>query len=342
MRSPAAMRDRLRAVVHQDHPHLAAVVAVDHAGQGVDAVAHGEAAARPDEADVAGRDLEVQAGGRRPRARPGRVTASAGAQVGAGGASGAYSGRAPRPVDLHHAARPSCIIAGGPWTPVEPASALANGGLSQCKVHRCSGRQPLRPRPRRAAIALSAAWASPPTAPRRSTAGSTSGASAPSAEMTDLPQGLRETPGRRLRRCAGRRWSSARHSRDGTVKYLFRLDDGATVESVYIPEERRRTICISTQAGCPLKCAFCLTGISGYKRNLEAVGDPRPGGHGHGGGAPDDNGPGTSSSWGWASRCSTTRPRWPRCACSWIPRGSRSRPGSSPCPPSASCPPSRS
>ena len=59
-------------------------------------------------------------------------------------------------------------------------------------------------------------------------------------------------------------------SRDGTRKYLFRLDDGVTVEAVYIPEEERRTICISTQAGCPLKCAFCLTGIAGYKRNLAA------------------------------------------------------------------------
>ena len=58
-------------------------------------------------------------------------------------------------------------------------------------------------------------------------------------------------------------------SYDGTVKYLFRLDDGATIESVYIPEETRRTICISTQAGCPLKCGFCLTGISGYRRNLK-------------------------------------------------------------------------
>jgi 23S rRNA (adenine2503-C2)-methyltransferase len=58
-------------------------------------------------------------------------------------------------------------------------------------------------------------------------------------------------------------------STDGTVKYLFGLDDGATVESVFIPEEKRRTICISTQAGCPLKCAFCLTGIAGYKRNLK-------------------------------------------------------------------------
>jgi len=57
---------------------------------------------------------------------------------------------------------------------------------------------------------------------------------------------------------------------DGTRKYLFRLEDGATIEAVYIPEDDRRTICISTQAGCPLKCAFCLTGIAGYKRNLKA------------------------------------------------------------------------
>jgi 23S rRNA (adenine2503-C2)-methyltransferase len=59
-------------------------------------------------------------------------------------------------------------------------------------------------------------------------------------------------------------------STDGTIKSLYRCDDGATIESVYIPEARRQTICISTQAGCPVKCAFCLTGISGYKRNLKA------------------------------------------------------------------------
>jgi 23S rRNA (adenine2503-C2)-methyltransferase len=58
-------------------------------------------------------------------------------------------------------------------------------------------------------------------------------------------------------------------STDGTIKSLYRCDDGATIESVYIPEARRQTICISTQAGCPVKCAFCLTGISGYKRNLK-------------------------------------------------------------------------
>jgi 23S rRNA (adenine2503-C2)-methyltransferase len=88
------------------------------------------------------------------------------------------------------------------------------------------------------------------------------------ADMTDLTKGLRE----RLAATYDLRWPEVverGHSRDGTIKYLFRLDDGATVESVYIPEERRRTICISTQAGCPLKCAFCLTGISGYKRNLK-------------------------------------------------------------------------
>jgi 23S rRNA (adenine2503-C2)-methyltransferase len=87
-------------------------------------------------------------------------------------------------------------------------------------------------------------------------------------EMTDL--------GKRLRQGLGTehalRWpevSERSLSYDGTVKYLFRLDDGATIESVYIPEVKRRTICISTQAGCPLKCAFCLTGIGGYRRNLQ-------------------------------------------------------------------------
>jgi 23S rRNA (adenine2503-C2)-methyltransferase len=69
------------------------------------------------------------------------------------------------------------------------------------------------------------------------------------------------------------RWPSLAErqiSSDGSVKYLFALDDGAMAESVFIPEARRRTICISTQAGCPLKCAFCLTGIAGYRRNLDA------------------------------------------------------------------------
>jgi 23S rRNA (adenine2503-C2)-methyltransferase len=88
------------------------------------------------------------------------------------------------------------------------------------------------------------------------------------AEMTDLSKAFRQ----RLAEAYELRWpelAERQVSRDGTVKYLFALDGGATVESVYIPEARRRTICISTQAGCPLKCAFCLTGIAGYKRNLK-------------------------------------------------------------------------
>jgi 23S rRNA (adenine2503-C2)-methyltransferase len=87
-------------------------------------------------------------------------------------------------------------------------------------------------------------------------------------EMTDLAKPLRVA----LAAARGLRWPEVAEralSYDGTVKYLFRLDDGASIESVYIPEVKRRTICLSTQAGCPLKCAFCLTGIGGYRRNLK-------------------------------------------------------------------------
>jgi 23S rRNA (adenine2503-C2)-methyltransferase len=59
-------------------------------------------------------------------------------------------------------------------------------------------------------------------------------------------------------------------SADGTRKLLFRLDDGETIESVWIPEPRRVTLCVSTQAGCALNCSFCLTGQGGLRRNLAA------------------------------------------------------------------------
>ncbi len=60
----------------------------------------------------------------------------------------------------------------------------------------------------------------------------------------------------------------AEKSRDGTVKFLWGLEDGLQIESVLIPEERRMTLCISTQVGCPLACDFCVTGKGGYVRNL--------------------------------------------------------------------------
>ena len=59
-------------------------------------------------------------------------------------------------------------------------------------------------------------------------------------------------------------------SEDGTVRYLLRLDDGKTIESVFIPEKKRDTLCISTQVGCPVDCKFCLTALMGLERNLTA------------------------------------------------------------------------
>lgn len=59
-------------------------------------------------------------------------------------------------------------------------------------------------------------------------------------------------------------------SRDGTRRYLLRLDDGKTIETVIMPEEGRDTICISTQVGCPVDCRFCLTALMGIERNLTA------------------------------------------------------------------------
>jgi 23S rRNA (adenine2503-C2)-methyltransferase len=59
-------------------------------------------------------------------------------------------------------------------------------------------------------------------------------------------------------------------ARDGTVKFLFKLSDGNSIESVLIPETKRLTLCISTQAGCGFGCAFCATALLGLKRNLRA------------------------------------------------------------------------
>jgi len=59
-------------------------------------------------------------------------------------------------------------------------------------------------------------------------------------------------------------------SEDGTEKYLFELEDGNCIESVLIPDEKRLTLCISSQVGCYAACRFCLTGEMGFIRNLEA------------------------------------------------------------------------
>ncbi len=64
--------------------------------------------------------------------------------------------------------------------------------------------------------------------------------------------------------------TSDRRATDGTRKWLLRLDDGNLIETVFIPEDGRGTLCVSSQAGCALDCSFCATGRQGFNRNLSA------------------------------------------------------------------------
>jgi 23S rRNA (adenine2503-C2)-methyltransferase len=87
--------------------------------------------------------------------------------------------------------------------------------------------------------------------------------------MTDLPKTLR----RILEEQAvitRTRIESVFKATDGTRRFLLKLSDGREVESVFMPEEHRDTICISSQVGCPLACDFCMTGVFGLKRNMTA------------------------------------------------------------------------
>jgi 23S rRNA (adenine2503-C2)-methyltransferase len=71
--------------------------------------------------------------------------------------------------------------------------------------------------------------------------------------------------------CVGRpRIAQRFHSEDRTVRYLLKLADNKTIEAVFIPEDKRDTLCISTQVGCPVDCRFCLTALMGLERNLSA------------------------------------------------------------------------
>lgn len=89
------------------------------------------------------------------------------------------------------------------------------------------------------------------------------------AEMTDLPQELRARLSERA--AASTLTLESRYlSTDGTRRYLFKTHDNFPVETVFIPEDRRDTICFSSQSGCPLQCTFCLTAQLGLLRNLTA------------------------------------------------------------------------
>jgi len=86
-------------------------------------------------------------------------------------------------------------------------------------------------------------------------------------EMTDLPAALRARLGAESRLEALSR-AEERRSTDGTIKWTWRTADGKLVESVYMPEPGRKTLCLSTQAGCAVACTFCMTGTMGLSRNL--------------------------------------------------------------------------
>jgi 23S rRNA (adenine2503-C2)-methyltransferase len=88
--------------------------------------------------------------------------------------------------------------------------------------------------------------------------------------MTDLPK--------RLRDALADEWTilssqvvTASVAEDGTTKFLLALADAQTIECVLIPEEARRTVCLSTQVGCAMACVFCASGLAGVVRNLSTV-----------------------------------------------------------------------
>ena len=89
------------------------------------------------------------------------------------------------------------------------------------------------------------------------------------AAMTDLSKTLRETLAADVT-ISTPRLVKKDISADGTTKFLFALADGQRIESVYIPDTPNQTFCVSTQVGCAMKCAFCLTGTMGLIRNLSA------------------------------------------------------------------------
>ena len=116
--------------------------------------------------------------------------------------------------------------------------------------------------------------------------------------MTNLPAALRAELARAVPFSTLSVEAEA-HSRDGTVKTLFHTREGHPLEAVLMTyRDGRRSLCISSQSGCPLTCTFCATGQMRFRRNLTAseildqalhfrrLGAARP----------------TACSWGWASR----------------------------------------
>ena len=130
-------------------------------------------------------------------------------------------------------------------------------------------------------------------------------------DMTNLPAGERDALGDAFR-LDEPAVDTVSESADGTVKHLWTLRGGEVVESVLIPTRDRLTLCISSQAGCALRCRFCATGWSGFGRQLspaEIAGQYRPR---HAG--PPSTAAARSPtwcSWAWASPWPIARPSSP-------------------------------
>jgi len=89
-------------------------------------------------------------------------------------------------------------------------------------------------------------------------------------QMSDLAKSLREKL-KATAHIAALPLLSQHMSQDGTIKWLFDVGDGNAVESVFIPEDDRGTLCVSSQAGCAVGCRFCSTGHQGFSRNLSTA-----------------------------------------------------------------------
>jgi 23S rRNA (adenine2503-C2)-methyltransferase len=88
-------------------------------------------------------------------------------------------------------------------------------------------------------------------------------------EMIDIPKALRQNLASRFTPGFHPPLSSI-PSTDGSKKYLFEIAEKGTVETVFLPDGKRKTLCISVQAGCRMGCSFCQTGAGGYRGNLQA------------------------------------------------------------------------
>jgi 23S rRNA (adenine2503-C2)-methyltransferase len=90
------------------------------------------------------------------------------------------------------------------------------------------------------------------------------------SQMSDLAKGLRDKLAGQAE-VRGLRLLSQNLSGDGTIKWLFDVGGGNAIETVFIPEDDRGTLCVSSQAGCAVGCRFCSTGHQGFSRNLSTA-----------------------------------------------------------------------